>query len=594
MDQTACPPVCSPIVRCAGALVGVLGLWLSLSTSLPGQDFAATWFVSPVPGVGQDGPGRGTRRETPLRSVARALTLAGEYATQNPAAPLRIALLAGTYTDVVDGTTQAFPLVLPTHVALLQIDAADGPGQVVLRPPHSGLSVFEYAEAGSSPGEVTYRLQDLRVEGGIHGLHVLAISRERFTLELQGCEFSDQRVRNVSITAVAGAVVDVNIASSTFTRSLGGLLLSAPPLGRLSLAISASRFTHIRPYSPSGLLGGGVELNLEPASWFEGDIHSSYFTASASAVQITQPEVHPDTSIDTQSHCRLHFTSNVVTGLPPGELTEAERLKNAFYLSLRPHHTTELKVVNNTFVGLGMYISYVDNWEFLAADRGGFVGFEFVNNICRSSRRPGQPEFFEEVLARDLPFSGLVFPVPGTVIRSNILEYSAALDWPGFKNFKADPLFVNEAQGQFQLSPGSPAIDAGDLIRSRLTGSDFSDACRRAHRVCNPAADALPDLGAHEAPGVCEEAANSSFVRGDCNKDRAVDLADAVFGFGFLFLGARSPSCPDRCDVNDDGELNITDGVYTLVFLFNGGVSPVAPFPQAGPDPSRDCLPVCR
>ena len=73
-----------------------------------------------------------------------------------------------------------------------------------------------------------------------------------------------------------------------------------------------------------------------------------------------------------------------------------------------------------------------------------------------------------------------------------------------------------------------------------------------------------------------------------------MDLSDAVSILGWLFLGAREPSCPDAADANDDGGIDLSDAVYVLGWLFGGGPPPAAPGVAAcGPDPSADPLPAC-
>jgi len=67
------------------------------------------------------------------------------------------------------------------------------------------------------------------------------------------------------------------------------------------------------------------------------------------------------------------------------------------------------------------------------------------------------------------------------------------------------------------------------------------------------------------------------FLRGDVNVDRKVDIADAVRGFMFLFLGAETPSCLDAADTTDDGVVDISDGVRILNYIF--GPSGVIPHP---------------
>ncbi len=79
------------------------------------------------------------------------------------------------------------------------------------------------------------------------------------------------------------------------------------------------------------------------------------------------------------------------------------------------------------------------------------------------------------------------------------------------------------------------------------------------------------------------------FRRGDCNDDGAVDISDAVFGLGSLFLGQGVPICDDACDSNDDGTVDISDAIKTLVVLFLGnGIVPLPGMTECGVDPTDD------
>ncbi|MDE0960388.1 MAG: hypothetical protein OSB09_06375, partial [Planctomycetota bacterium] len=49
------------------------------------------------------------------------------------------------------------------------------------------------------------------------------------------------------------------------------------------------------------------------------------------------------------------------------------------------------------------------------------------------------------------------------------------------------------------------------------------------------------------------------FLRGDCNGDDAVNLADVIFGLTYLFAGGVPPQCMKACDTDDTGNVNLTD-----------------------------------
>ena len=90
---------------------------------------------------------------------------------------------------------------------------------------------------------------------------------------------------------------------------------------------------------------------------------------------------------------------------------------------------------------------------------------------------------------------------------------------------------------------------------------------------------------------VPELGANDLFLRGDSNRDGRVDLSDAVYTLGYLFLGSPMPECDDAADADDSGLINITDPIRTLGTLFLGDDPLPLPTGEPGPDPTADGLP---
>ena len=68
-----------------------------------------------------------------------------------------------------------------------------------------------------------------------------------------------------------------------------------------------------------------------------------------------------------------------------------------------------------------------------------------------------------------------------------------------------------------------------------------------------------------------------------------VDISDARYTLGYLFLGASEPTCRDAADANDDGKIDISDPVATLQFLFTGETK-LSPPRTPGLDPTPDEL----
>lgn len=81
------------------------------------------------------------------------------------------------------------------------------------------------------------------------------------------------------------------------------------------------------------------------------------------------------------------------------------------------------------------------------------------------------------------------------------------------------------------------------------------------------------------------------FRRGDANGSDGVDLSDAIFILGFLFLGEPTRlDCEDSADANDSGVLDLSDSIYLLSHLFLGGPPPGEPFQACDTDPTGDTL----
>ncbi len=81
-----------------------------------------------------------------------------------------------------------------------------------------------------------------------------------------------------------------------------------------------------------------------------------------------------------------------------------------------------------------------------------------------------------------------------------------------------------------------------------------------------------------------------SFIRGDCNDDQLIDIADVIYVEQFLFLSGEVPACQSACDCNDDSLLDIADSITLLSWLFIGGAEPPPPFDACGDDPTSDSI----
>jgi len=142
------------------------------------------------------------------------------------------------------------------------------------------------------------------------------------------------------------------------------------------------------------------------------------------------------------------------------------------------------------------------------------------------------------------------------------------------------PIVVGPLQqdsASFQLTAGTWMISA--------SVDDIPECPDEApDAICNPVVVIVepPDMGL--------------FLRGDCNDDGKLDIADVIKFLNYQFVGSEILECPDACDTDDDGELAITDAIRSLKYQFTGTASiPEPPGPiECGPDVNEDSFPPCE
>ncbi|MCA8959709.1 MAG: hypothetical protein KDC38_04325, partial [Planctomycetes bacterium] len=80
-----------------------------------------------------------------------------------------------------------------------------------------------------------------------------------------------------------------------------------------------------------------------------------------------------------------------------------------------------------------------------------------------------------------------------------------------------------------------------------------------------------------------------NILRGDCNNDAVVDLADSIIVLNVIFFGGEMLGCEIACDHNGDGTFDVADYIYLTNYVFLDGPPLPAPFPTCGPVPGAEC-----
>lgn len=90
------------------------------------------------------------------------------------------------------------------------------------------------------------------------------------------------------------------------------------------------------------------------------------------------------------------------------------------------------------------------------------------------------------------------------------------------------------------------------------------------------------------------EGVPGTFLRGDANSDRVVNITDAIFVLNHLFRAGSQPTCLDAADADDNGAVALTDAIVLLHHLFLSRADlPLPGTRSAWFDPTPDALP-CR
>jgi hypothetical protein len=85
------------------------------------------------------------------------------------------------------------------------------------------------------------------------------------------------------------------------------------------------------------------------------------------------------------------------------------------------------------------------------------------------------------------------------------------------------------------------------------------------------------DYNLYGDPALVREGTVPTFLCGDVNADKQVDVGDVIYLVNYLFVGGSAPECTPitSCgDANVDGEVDAGDAIYLVNYLFIGGSPP--------------------
>jgi len=82
---------------------------------------------------------------------------------------------------------------------------------------------------------------------------------------------------------------------------------------------------------------------------------------------------------------------------------------------------------------------------------------------------------------------------------------------------------------------------------------------------------------------------DTPFVRGNCNGDDLVNIADGIWILNEMFQGGPAGTCAEACDANSDDSVDTADAIFVISYRLLSGPMPTAPFPECGIEEGADC-----
>ena len=79
------------------------------------------------------------------------------------------------------------------------------------------------------------------------------------------------------------------------------------------------------------------------------------------------------------------------------------------------------------------------------------------------------------------------------------------------------------------------------------------------------------------------------FVRGNCNGDQSVNIADGIWILNEMFQGGPAGTCVEACDANSDDLVDTADAIFVISYRLLSGPIPSAPVPECGTEEGADC-----
>ncbi|MDE0960402.1 MAG: hypothetical protein OSB09_06450 [Planctomycetota bacterium] len=138
-----------------------------------------------------------------------------------------------------------------------------------------------------------------------------------------------------------------------------------------------------------------------------------------------------------------------------------------------------------------------------------------------------------------------------------------------------------------EYSTVAGALSGTGSTETALTWSDLLGSPPVANIVVVDGASLNPELV--DGSITLQPVFDQPFLRGNCNGNSGVNIADGIWMLQELHLGGASGTCAEACDANGDGGYDTADAIYVIYYRLLDGPAPTAPFPDCGAVAGVDC-----
>ncbi len=158
------------------------------------------------------------------------------------------------------------------------------------------------------------------------------------------------------------------------------------------------------------------------------------------------------------------------------------------------------------------------------------------------------------------------FPTEGGVTHGVVIDFAAAATIPATKDWSdlalTCSLLTTTAGDTATIAPCSAVLGTPATPNVMVVEGMSLDASTYE----NPSQEVCAGVVANHLGVFTVADQKKSFLPGNANGDKRIDIADGIFLLSYLFRGGRVPPCMAAADFNNDGVIDVTDAIAVIYY----------------------------